>query len=278
MDISHYFADYSLPVLYSKNETILKVENLGMQYGDKVILDNINFEIKNIIRPSITQGQIISIVGKSGCGKTTLFRSLAGLTQPTTGRVLVNSTLEPVEPGDVGIVTQNYILFNHRTVRQNLLLSIKKNKNIPKEQYKDVIEHYANAFDISDHIEKYPMQLSGGQRQRVSIARQLLNGCNFILFDEPFSGLDVLMVEKVTNILINVSLSDELKTLIIVSHDLENALSISDTVIVLGKNQGATGSTVKAEIDLIERGLAWSKDVKFTPNFKNTINEIKSLL
>lgn len=120
--------------------------------------------------------------------------------------------------------------------------------------------------------------MSGGQRQRVSIIQQLINGSEFLLLDEPFSGLDVIVLDKVVNLLLKVSQSDELKTLIIVSHDIENAVAISDTVFIMGTEPGKEGAIIKKEIDLVERDLAWKKDIHMEPKFQETIKEIKLLL
>jgi polar amino acid transport system ATP-binding protein/sulfate transport system ATP-binding protein/NitT/TauT family transport system ATP-binding protein len=96
--------------------------------------------------------------------------------------------------------------------------------------------------------------------------------------DEPFSGLDVCVLDKVVELLLQVSLSDELKTLIIVSHDIATAVAISDTVFILGQEEGQPGATIKKEIDLIERDLAWKKDIKKEKNFIDTVEEIKACL
>src|SRR6185369_15336791 len=100
---------------YNKLNTLLKVDNVSKSYGNKQILHNINFDIKNIVRPNLTQGQVISLIGKRGCGKSTLFKILSGLNEPTTGTVLIDGT-KPVKAGDMGVVPQNYLLFNHRSV------------------------------------------------------------------------------------------------------------------------------------------------------------------
>ena len=140
------------------------------------------------------------------------------------------------------------------------------------------IDRYAGQFELSAVLHRYPSQLSGGQQQRVSIIQQLLKGSNFLLLDEPFSGLDVCVLDKVVELLLQVSLSDEMKTLIIVSHDIATAAAISDTVFILGKNEGQEGSTLVKEIDLIERDLAWKKDVRSEKAFLETIKEIKGYL
>lgn len=261
---------------YTKAEVLLKVQNLSLKYGDKQILRDINFEIKNIIRPNMQQGQVISLIGKSGIGKTQLFKILSGLKEPTTGKVLLANDV-PVKAGDMGVVFQNYYLFEWRTIYKSLELAAKKNPAIASNT-KDAIHKYANEFHLTDHLSKYPQQLSGGQRQRVSIIQQLLNGSEFILFDEPFSGLDVLVLEKVVELLLKVSLSDEKKTLIIVSHDIETTVALSDTVFVLGNEVEKPGAIIKKEIDLCARGLAWQKDIQKQSAFRDTIEEIKSYL
>ena len=262
---------------YIKQDTLIKVENVSLSYGDKLILRDVNFEIKDIVRPGITQGQVVSLIGRSGIGKTQLFKILAGLNNPSSGKITLHSG-KPVKPGDMGVVFQNFYLFEWRTIYQSLELSAKKNPNFKGHDIKKEINKYAEQFQLSEHLSKYPQQLSGGQKQRVSIIQQLLNGSSFILFDEPFSGLDVLVLEKIINLILQVSLSDEFKTLIIVSHDIETAVSLSDTVFILGKEGNKEGATIKKEIDLCSRGLAWNEDIRFVPAFKETIAEIKSVL
>lgn len=260
----------------TKTNTLLKVENINLQYEDKVILHDINFCVKDIIRPGIEQGQVVSLIGRSGIGKTQLFKILSGLQQPTSGNVWINQQ-QQVKAGDMGVIFQNYYLFEWRTIMQSLMMAARQNPEL-KNQEKEVIEKYAVDFNLKEHLHKYPQQLSGGQKQRASIIQQLLKGSNFLLLDEPFSGLDVCMLDKVTELLLQVSVSDELKTLIIVSHDINTAVAISDTVFILGNEAGKPGATIKKEIDLIERDLVWQQDIKNNPAFIDTIEEIKSCL
>jgi ABC-type nitrate/sulfonate/bicarbonate transport system ATPase subunit len=261
---------------YTKAEVLLKAEHVSLCYGERQILRDINFEVKNIIRPGVQQGQVISLIGRSGIGKTQLFKLLSGLSRPTTGTICLNNS-KPVEAGDMGVVFQNYYLFEWRTIYGSWQLAAKKNSAL-KGNIKDAIKKYAAAFDLSEHLNKYPKELSGGQRQRASIIQQLLNGSDFLLLDEPFSGLDIIVLDKVVELLLDVSLSDELKTLIIVSHDIATAVAISDTVFVLACEEGKPGSTIVKEIDLVERGLAWRKNIRSDPAFLDTLKEIKSLL
>ena len=141
-----------------------------------------------------------------------------------------------------------------------------------------MIQHYAMEFNLEEELKKYPQQLSGGQRQRASIIQQLLKGSDFLLLDEPFSGLDICVLDKVTELLLQVSVSDELKTLIIVSHDISTSVAISDTVLIMGNEAGKEGATIKKEIDLIARDLAWKKDIKKEKSFIETVEEIKACL
>ena len=260
----------------TKTNTLLQVQNINLQYDDKIILHDINFCIKDIIRPGVQQGQVVSLIGRSGIGKTQLFKILSGLQQPTSGNVWINQQ-QQVKAGDMGVIFQNYYLFEWRTIVQSLMMAAKQNPLLKGEE-KTIIDKYATDFNLKEHLHKYPQQLSGGQKQRVSIIQQLLKGSNFLLLDEPFSGLDVCMLDKVTDLLLQLSISDELKTLIIVSHDISTSVAISDTVFILGNEVGKPGATIKKEIDLIERGLAWQQDIKNDPVFTETIAEIKACL
>lgn len=261
---------------HTKAEVILKAKNVNLVYDNKVILRDINFEIKNIIRPGVKQGQVVSLIGRSGIGKTQLFKLLSGLQRPSTGSITIYDG-KNVKAGDMGVIFQNYYLFGWRTVYQSLMLAARQN-NALQGREKETIESYADHFDLKEHLLLYPQQLSGGQRQRASIIQQLLKGSDFLLLDEPFSGLDVCVLDKVVALLLEVSLSDELKTLIIVSHDIATTVAISDTVFILGQSDGKPGATIKKEIDLIERDLAWKKNIKQEKVFAETVEEIKSFL
>lgn len=260
---------------YIRTDVLLSARGVSKSYGNKLIIKDINFEIKDIIRPDVVQGQVVSLVGRSGCGKTTLLRVLAGLTSPTTGEVKMIGN-KNINSGDIGMVFQNYYLYEWRTVGSILKLAAKKNKKITAAGRKDYINGVVSSFELSDHLAKYPAQLSGGQKQRVAITEQIVSGGEIILFDEPFSGLDTIMVDKVTEMLVKVSQSSELKTLVIISHDLSNSLAISDTVYILAKS--GEGSTIIKEIDMIERDLVWQRDIKDNPKFRETLKEVRSLL
>jgi ABC-type nitrate/sulfonate/bicarbonate transport system ATPase subunit len=131
-------------------------------------------------------------------------------------------------------------------------------------------------------MHSYPAELSGGQRQRVSIAEQLLSSKNFLLMDEPFSGLDILAKKIVGDVIDRVSARDELNTIIFSTHDIESAVMIADTILILGRDrdvngQPVPGAHIQKEIDLIERNLAWHPDIENRPGFNETIAEIKAI-
>lgn len=261
---------------YTKHEVLLSAENVGLQYGGKVVLRDVNFTIRDIRRQGINQGQVVSLIGRSGIGKTQLFRILSGLRRPNTGQVKMDEDQHVVQPGEVGIVPQNYILFNHRTIYQNLKIGLDSAGGKLTEAHKrKTIEEYAAAFELSEHLKKYPAQLSGGQRQRVSIIQQVLTGNKFILLDEPFSGLDVLMVDRVMQLLLKISTLNEHNTLIIVSHDIENAAAISDMVWVLAPEAGKPGATIVKEYDLCEMELAWTPNIRENMRFVELLADIR---
>lgn len=283
---------------YIKTNILLSCNNVGLSFTDKktkqkkVILADINFKIKDNVSTDRTLGQVISLVGKSGVGKSQLLRMLSGLyihNAEKTGEILIHHDkvakqheLTPVKEGDMGIVFQDYYMPECLKIHNMLILAANKNLDFKddKKIIADAVDSYLHQFELIEHKDKYPIQLSGGQKQRASIIMQLLNGSNFLLMDEPFSGLDPIMVDKTTALLSKVASSDELKTLIIVSHDLTNSAAISDTIFVMSKQgrEEGTGATIIREIDLLERDLAYHKEIKRMAAFHDTIEEVKSLL
>jgi len=259
-------------------DVLLHVNNISLSYGTKPILSNINFQVTDRHRIGVNQGQIVSLIGRSGIGKSQLFRIIAGFNeirntnyQTLSGQILLNKELTPVKLGDVGVVTQNYKLFEHRTVYKNLLFTGASDS---------IIKEYCQEFDLLQHINKFPLELSGGQRQRCAILQQVLTGSNFILLDEPFSGLDEVMLQKTIKLLLKISLLDELKTLIIISHDIENSLAISDRAFLMTKSDENQGAVILEEnkFDLVSMGLAWTDNIKDNPNFRTLLKHIKETL
>lgn len=262
------------------SERLLTVNIESLSFGPKLILFDVNFSVNNITRSDVNQGQIIAILGPSGCGKTQLFKCIAGLQQEADvkGSITLHkgcgTAEECISPhaGDVGVVFQNYPLLPHRTVWSNFQLAARGDK----DKLAKAVE-MANAFGISERLTLYPAQLSGGQRQRSAIIQQLIASEKFLLLDEPFSGLDPKAKQNACNMLRTVSLTHEHNTMIIVTHDIECAVELADTVIVLGKEADKPGSTIRQSSNLIERDIAWQPNVRKTPQFRKTVEEITDL-
>lgn len=269
------------PPAYEYKETLLKVENVSLTLGGNLILRDVNLEIKNLVRPGATQGQVVGLLGPSGIGKTRLFRILAGLDAPDTGRVLVEAAGRPVERGMVGVVAQHYPLFAHRTIAGNLAVAVRQaglNGGAAKERAAQLLKR----FGLEEHASKYPAQLSGGQRQRAAIAQQFMCSEHFLLMDEPFSGLDPNALGRVAAFITEMAASDELKTFIVVTHDIAAALEVCDTLWLLGRDHDDKGNVipgarVQAIYNLAERGLAWQKNISTTPAFLALLAEIKGV-
>ena len=261
--------------------TILKAENISLTLGGNPILKDINVEIRDVARPNQTTGQIVGFLGPSGIGKTKFFEILAGLIKPTTGQVTLGNPLRPVETGMVGVVQQNYPLFMHRTVKSNLLVAAKK--LYPREsEAMERMRYMLDRFGLTDKQELYPAQLSGGQKQRIAIAQQLLSSENFLLLDEPFSGLDVNMVDEVSEMICEIAHLHEINTIIIVSHDIVATTAIADTLWLMGRDRDTNdkpipGARIKHSYDLIEMGLYGHKDILESSSFRELVKQIRGL-
>ncbi len=261
--------------------TILKATNVSLALGGKPILRDLNLEIHDLYRPGYVTGQVVGLLGPSGIGKTRLFRILSGIDSPDTGSVLIGEKCEPVRRGMVGVVAQNYPLFEHRTVFGNLVLAA-RHAGLHGEAAIEKAAASLKRFDIEDRARVYPCQLSGGQRQRVAIAQQFLCSEHFLLMDEPFSGLDLIAVQNVSRMIAEVANSDELNTIIVVTHDIVAAMAVADTIWLLGRDRDdhghiIPGARVKATYDLAERGLAWREGITETKEFMELVREIRAV-
>jgi len=206
----------------------LEVKCLTKKYNNKVILNNLNFEVYN--------NEFLSVLGPSGCGKTTLLKLLIGIEKPTSGKIIKNCkdiTNIDASKRDMGIVFQNYALFPNMTALENVSYAL-KNKLGNKSKAKDESIKMLTLLNMEEHLNKYPHELSGGQQQRVAIARTLVLSPDVILFDEAMSALDAdnrLHLRKELK-----DIQKKFKTTIIyITHDQEEAFSLSDRVMILNK-------------------------------------------
>lgn len=208
------------------NMVQVKFENISMSFGDNKVLDTIDF--------IIPEGKLVSILGPSGCGKSTTLMLISGLTFPTGGNIYFgdkNVTKKDAVNRKVGMVFQNYALYPHLTVLENVMFPLKMAK-VSKSDRKERAMELIDLVQITDHVDKKPKQLSGGQQQRVAIARALAKKPSILLMDEPLSNLDarlrIEMREEIRRIQQETGV-----TTVFVTHDQEEALSISDEVMVL---------------------------------------------
>jgi ABC-type nitrate/sulfonate/bicarbonate transport system ATPase subunit len=275
---------------YEQKDTILHVEDVNVTYGNKVILNNISFIEKDITRPGKSQGQIIAFVGRSGRGKSTLFRVLTGLEKPTSGRVLIPDYRKPatngrqpakfVEEGDVGFVNQKYTLFRNKTIMQALRFALRKSPLSDNEKHEKIMQYLAE-WGLEKSKDQYPNELSGGQRQRTAILEQLLSSGYYMVLDEPFSGLDVGNIESVKKAFQLINQSHDLNTILFSTHDIDLAVELADSIYIIGyankeENSDLNGGCILKHLDLKEMGLAWH--TKLTNEHLECVKEIKEVM
>ncbi len=208
----------------------IKIVNINKSFDGVPILKNINLEIE--------EGEFFTIIGPSGCGKTTLLRMIAGFISPDSGAIyLGDQDIIDLPPNlrNVNTIFQKYALFPHLNVYENVAFSLRI-KKIDDKIIDEEVKKYLKLVGLEEHSEKMPNQLSGGQQQRVSIARALINKPGVLLLDEPLSALDAKLRQ---NLLIELDLiHDEVGiTFIFITHDQQEALSISDRIAVMNKGE-----------------------------------------
>ena len=254
---------------YELKDTILCLDNVELGYGYgtdyKCILKDVNLIEKDVVREGHITGQVIAIVGRSGRGKSTLFKALTGLVKPRSGRVLVteldgeSGTAKEVSEGDIGFVDQKYTLFRHKTVFQTLMSAQRKDKK-SKAEKKEVVHKYLAEWGLVNQKDQYPCELSGGQRQRTAIIEQILSSGHFMVLDEPFSGLDVGNIKSAKEAFELIKKDHELNTIIYSTHDIRLAVELADSIYVVGHKDGNKEySTIVKHYDLKAMGLAWQE-------------------
>jgi sulfate/thiosulfate transport system ATP-binding protein len=208
----------------------IAVHQVCKRFGAFVALDHVSVEIKT--------GSLVALLGPSGSGKSTLLRAIAGLEPPDSGQIFLtgrDATHETVQDRQVGFVFQHYALFKHMTVRKNIAFGLEISKNA-KSRIKQRVEQLLELVQLAGLGDRYPSQLSGGQRQRVALARALAVEPKVLLLDEPFGALDAKVRKDLRNWLRR--LHDEVHvTTVFVTHDQEEAMEISDEIVVMNRGQ-----------------------------------------
>jgi nitrate/nitrite transport system ATP-binding protein len=216
----------------------LKIENMEIAFntpkGRFVAVRDINLEVE--------KGQIISIIGHSGCGKSTIMNAIAGMVYPSAGTVKVKGNMIKGPGPDRGIVFQNYSLLPWLTVYQNIFQAVDAAvKDKSKTEKHGLTEKFLKMVNLWDHHEKFPKQISGGMKQRVAIARAFAIDPEILLLDEPFGALDALTKASLHIELLKMwNLTQRSKTIVMVTHDIEEAIFLSDRIIVMTNGPAAT--------------------------------------
>ena len=210
-------------------------------------INNDNIEVLRDINLSINDGEILSIVGSSGCGKSTLLKLMIGLEEATEGEITVNGKNPyEVDSTEVGLIFQEPRLFPWKTVAKNIEFGIAR-KDITKQEKKDLVDYYIELVGLKDFAKALPSQLSGGMKQRVSIARTLINKPKILLLDEPFGALDAFTKITLQNEMLNIW-EKEKTTMIIVTHDIDEAIYLGHRVVVMSPKPGVIQKEFLVEI------------------------------
>ena len=207
---------------------MLEIKNIVKSYNDFMVLDDISIQIQD--------SEIVSILGPSGSGKTTLLNLILGITNPDSGSIIFNNndiTKVPMQERGFNIVFQDYALFPNLNAYQNITYGL---KNKPDISTKEEVDALIDLLELRDHLNKKIDNLSGGQKQRVALARTMVMKPKILLLDEPLSALDGVIKESIKEKIVTIAKDYKLTT-IIVTHDPEEALTISDKVLIINKGK-----------------------------------------
>ena len=234
-------------------KTILEIKNLSHSFGDNKILNDINIHLE--------ENEMVAIVGTSGAGKTTLFNLIAGLLRKQCGEIKINSSDDYI--GKVAYMLQKDLLFEHKTIINNVILPLiiaKIDKKVALEEGRKILKQ----FNLEKYADKYPKQLSGGMRQRVALIRTYMFKRNIFLLDEAFSALDAITKKELHKWYLNLKKEFNLTTLLI-THDIEEAIFLSDRIYILANKPGEIIKEIKIEInpneDIDVQRLFYKKEI-----------------
>jgi NitT/TauT family transport system ATP-binding protein len=239
---------------------LLTISNISKEYTQNsrrrvLAVKDVSFQVKG--------GEFVSIVGPSGCGKTTLLMCIAGLMVPSGGHVLLNEKVVTRPPKEIALIFQNYTnsLFPWRTVIGNVLFAL-ENKDIPKTKKTEIAEKSLMSMGLGDFSGHYPWELSGGMQQRVAIARGLAYGSEIILMDEPFASVDAQTRADLEDLLLTVW-ERHSKTILFVTHDIDEAVYLSSRVIVLSRRPSVVLDTIAVDLERPRNQLETKGDKRF---------------
>ena len=248
---------------------ILEVKGISKKYQSKeneiLAIENINFRVE--------KGEFVSIIGPSGCGKSTLLSIIAGLEEKTSGEIYIEGEKVENISEKIGYMLQKDCLLEWRTIFSNTMLGLEiKGKN--KEEGKKYVENLLKKYNLYEFKDKYPSELSGGMRQRVALIRTLAVKPKILLLDEAFSALDYQTRIMVTNDIYSI-LKKENMTAIMVTHDISEAISMSDRILVLSKRPGRIKDIHKIDFDIPNRNpINCRQSPKFSQYFDTLWKEL----
>lgn len=214
-----------------ENKNIVAIQKMNKSFT----INEEDIEVLRDINLSVREGEFVSIVGRSGCGKSTLLRILAGLEKESAGIVLVKDKKVDKPTIECGMVFQESRLYPWRTVEDNVKFGV--HKSIPKGEKAKLVQQYIELVGLTGFEKALPKQLSGGMQQRVSIARSLVNNPDILLLDEPFGALDAFTKLNMQNEILKIW-EKERKTMIMVTHDIDEAIYLGDRIVVLSSRPG----------------------------------------
>lgn len=246
-------------------QNLLELHDIGMSYhtidGEIPALSHITF--------SVSRGEFVSLVGPSGCGKSTLLNLIAGLLVPEQGSITIQG--KPLQDSrlSIGYMLQKDHLFEWRTIYENVILGLEIQKKITPERL-DRVEQLLSDYGLSDFKQARPSQLSGGMRQRAALIRTLALEPSLLLLDEPFSALDYQTRLNVSDDIGKI-IRKEQKTALLVTHDISEAISMADRVIVLSQSPATIRCEIPIHLEVSDRTPMNSRNA---PDFKNYFNQI----
>lgn len=243
--------------------SLLEVKGIAKSFGSECIIKDVSL--------SLNEGEIVAVLGASGCGKTTLFNIIAGLSKPDSGEVLLGNESIICSPGKVSYMLQKDLLLPYRTILDNVALPLII-KVVPKAQARKQADALFEKFGLDGAQKKYPFQLSGGMKQRAALLRTYLFSEKVALLDEPFSALDMLTKSSVHEWYLDIMEKIKLSTLFI-THDIDEAVLLSDRIYLLTGKPG----TITKEI-VIDEKKPRDKDFRLTETFLKYKREIINYL